>query len=150
MISWSGKKGVNPGGTAFYCKYWTNLKGLLFLAVRGSLSSHKRGWAIFRDSDGTERTENSTFFNASTKIFSYQIDGPHPFYQSGFDFGDFPECPPLSVWHLKLNCVHFEHLVKFFEVSLPLTLGFKRLIWPSKLVISWNESVILRNSHPVL
>lgn len=56
MISWSGKNGANPGGTTFSCNYWTNLNVLLFLAARGSSSSHKRGWAIFGDSDGTERT----------------------------------------------------------------------------------------------
>lgn len=47
MISWSGKNKVNPGDTAFSCKYWTNLKVLLFLAVRRSLSSQKRGKVIF-------------------------------------------------------------------------------------------------------
>lgn len=103
---------------------------------------------FFGDSDGTERTENSTFFNASTTSFHTKLMVPIlPWVAL---ISETSLNAHHSLWHVMLNCVQFEHLFKFCEVSLTLTLGLKWLIWPSKLVISWNESVMLRNSHPVL
>ena len=63
----------------FLVKYLPSLNALLFLSARRSLCFYKGGWTIFGDSNGTGDVKDSTFSNASTKIFSYHREGPGSF-----------------------------------------------------------------------